>query len=278
VQAKLATLSLLERLAGSARKLGLGRVVERTAPFASRPFERFVLDVDSVRLAGADLAQLHYVRELRDLGRERTFVRLLVEAIPVGGAVVEGGAHLGFVTIHAARAVGPHGRVTVFEPNPEVIGVLRENLRANRVADRVQVITKALGDTTGMAPFFVRADESSLYVPTGDADATEVEVVRADELIDTRVDVVKLDVEGAEMAALRGMEGVLTGDAPPRALFLECNPVLLERSGSSAAELLAWVEARGYEIEWIDEANGRAASVSEPWTAPYVNLRCTRRH
>ena len=73
------------------------------------------------------------------------------------------------------------------------------------------------------------------------------------------------------------MEGILTADTPPRALILECNPVLLERSGSSAAELLAWVEARGYEIEWIDEA-GRAASVSEPWMAPYVNLRRTRRH
>ena len=85
MQAKLAVLSTLERLAGLARRLGLGPVVDRLAPIASRPFERFVLDVDGVRLGGTNLAQLHYVRELREHGRERTFVRLLAEAIPPGG-------------------------------------------------------------------------------------------------------------------------------------------------------------------------------------------------
>ncbi len=88
-------------------------------------------------LRGADLAHLHYVRELRELGRERTFVRLLAEAIPAGGIVLEGGAHLGYVTIHAARAAGPDGTVICFEPNLGVHGVLRENLAANGVADRV---------------------------------------------------------------------------------------------------------------------------------------------
>ena len=105
-----------------------------------------MLDVDGVRIGGTNLAQLHYVRELRELGRERTFVRLLAEAISSGGVVVEGGAHLGFVTVHEARAVGPDGRVFVFEPNGGVLGVLRENLLANGVEDRVEIVPKALGD------------------------------------------------------------------------------------------------------------------------------------
>ena len=113
--------STLERLAGLARRLGLGPVVDRVAPIVARPFERFVLDVDGVRLAGTNLAQLHYVRELHELGRERTFVRLLAEAIPSDGVVLEGGAHLGFVTVHEARAAGPGGRVIVFEPNARVL-------------------------------------------------------------------------------------------------------------------------------------------------------------
>ena len=251
--------------------------MDRIAPLVGRRFERFELDVDGVRLAGVDLAQLHYVRELREQRRERTFVRLLREAVPPGGTVLEGGAHLGFVTVHAARAAGPGGRVVVFEPNPAVHGVLRENLAANGVSDRVEVIAKALGEASGTARFFVRADESSLYEPSGEAETTEVDVVRADELLDGPVDVVKLDVEGAEVAALRGMERLLTSTGRPRALFLECNPGLLERSGSSAAELLAWVGARGYEIEWIDEPHGCTAPLSEPWTGDYVNLRCVRR-
>src|SRR6185295_13257761 len=142
MQAKLAVLSSLERLAGLARRLGLGAVVDRVAPIASRPFERFVLDVDGVQLGGTNLAQLHYVRELRELGRERTFVRLLAEAIPSGGVILEGGAHLGFVTVHEARAAGPGGRVVVFEPNGGVLGVLRENLIANGVGERVEIVPK----------------------------------------------------------------------------------------------------------------------------------------
>jgi FkbM family methyltransferase len=277
MQAKLAALTTLEWLARLMRRLGLGAIVDRVAPIASRPFERFVLDVDGVQVGGTNLAQLHYVRELREHGREQTFVRLLAEAIPTGAVVVEGGAHLGFITVHEARAVGPAGRVFVFEPNVEVLDVLRRNLRVNGIEERIEIVPKALGDSTRRASFFVRADESSLYEPESDADPVEIDVVRADELIEGSVDVVKLDVEGAELDALRGMEGFLTGAQPPRALFLECNPVLLERAGSSPDELVAWLRARSYDVEWIDEANGRAVSLSEPWTEPYVNLRCLRR-
>ena len=56
------------------------------------------------------------------------------------------------------------------------------------------------------------------------------------------------------------MERFLTGTRPPRALFLECNPELLERAGSSRDELLAWLEVHAYEVEWIDEANGRTVA------------------
>jgi FkbM family methyltransferase len=274
---KLATLSVLESIAGVARKLGLGPLVDRLAPIASRPFEHFMLDVHGVQLGGTNLAQLHYVRELREHRREQTFVRLLAEAIPAGAVVVEGGAHLGFVTVHEARAVGPGGRVFVFEPNLEVLDVFRGNLHANGIEERVEIVPKALGDSTRRARFFVRADESSLYEPTSDADPVEIDVVRADELIQGPVNVVKLDVEGAELVALRGMEGFMDSTQPPRALFLECNPVLLARAGSSPEELVAWLHGRSYDVEWIDEASGRAVSISEPWTEPYVNLRCLRR-
>jgi FkbM family methyltransferase len=277
VQAKLATLRVLEWLAGLARRLGLGRVVDRVAPIVSRPFEHFLLDVDDIKLGGTNLAHLHYVRELREHGREQTFVRLLAAAIQPGAVVVEGGAHLGFVTVHEARAAGPDGRVLVFEPDVEVLDVLRENLRVNQIGDWVEVVAKALGDSTRRARFFVRADESSLYEPTGDSDPIEIDVVRADEVIDGPVDVVKLDIEGAELAALRGMEGFITGPRPPRALFLECNPVLLARAGSSPDDLFAWLRSHAYDVEWIDEANGRTVPISEPWSEPYVNLCCRRR-
>ena len=273
---KLATLSALEQTAGLARRLRLGFLVDRLAPILGRPFERFVLDVDGVRLGGVTLSQLHYVRELLEDGRDRTFVRLLAEAIPAGGTVLEGGAHLGFVTIHAARAAGPDGSVVTFEPNPDVQLVLRENLAANGIADRVTVVPKALGDSAGTARFFLREDTSSLLDLAPDARPVEVEVVRGDEELAGPVDVVKLDVEGSETAALRGLERFLTGPAPASAVFVECFPRLLEAAGSSREELVAVLEGHGYRVERIDEKAGGAAPLSRPWPGDYVNLRCTR--
>jgi FkbM family methyltransferase len=274
---KLATLSALESIAGLARRLGLGFLVDRLAPLIGRPFERFELDVNGVRLAGTELAHLHYVRELLEHGRERTFVRLLAESTPAGGVVVEGGAYLGFMTVQAALAVGSGGRVIVFEPNTAIHDLLRQNLRANGVEDRVELLPLALGGEAGRARFFLGEDMSNLFEsPAGGEDSTEVEIVRADDLVTGSVDVVKLDVEGAEAAALRGMERILTGEGRPGALLVECYPALLERAGSSREELLAILEGHGYLVEWIDEAAGRTKPLSEAWTEDYVNLYCSR--
>ncbi|MBA2383121.1 MAG: FkbM family methyltransferase [Actinobacteria bacterium] len=275
MQLKLVILSALERLAALARRLRLGFLVDALAPHLSRPFERFALDVGGVRLHGTDLAQLHYVRELAEQGRERTFVELLANDIPRGGVVLEGGAHLGFITVHAARAVGPEGRVIAFEPNGSVHNVLRANLEENGVAERVDIVPFALGERTGKARFYASGDTSSLFGPSSAAATVEVDVVRGDEAVSGPVDLVKLDVEGAEVAALRGMEGLLANGGP-RALFVECHPKLLDQAGSSRDELLAWLRGAGYEVAWIDEPSRRLAPLSEPWSGDYVNLRCLR--
>ena len=156
--------------------------------------------------------------------------------------------------------------------------VLRENLVANGVAERVEVVPKALGDGAGRARFYVSGgdDEQSLRADRSTSEPVEVEIVRADEVVAGPVDVVKLDIEGGELAALRGMERLLTARTPPRRSSWSAIPSCSSAPGLVADELLAWLAAHGYEVEWIDEARGRAAPLSEPWTEAYVNLRCSR--
>ena len=256
MRSKLATLTALESLAGQARRLGLGSLADRMAPIVSRPFERFELDVDGVRLAGTDLAQLHYVRELWEHGRERTFVRLLAEAVPEGGTVLEGGAHLGYVTITLRERLDRPAGSTAFEPNVAVRDVLRRNSGARRRREPRLDGPKALGDPAGTAWFYLSEDTSSLFEPSSaECVAVEVDVVRADEEVDGPVDVVKLDLGGSEVAALKGMTRFL-GARPPRAIFVECHPELLDKAGASREELLAMLEGHGYHVEWIDEDAG----------------------
>ena len=110
-------------------------------------------------------------------------------------------------------------------------------------------------------------------MPPPERSRTEIDVVRGDDAVTEPVDVIKLDVEGGELSALRGME---RSSQDARALFLECNPDLLERAGASRDDILAWVAAHGFEAEWIDETSGRTRPLSDGWSEAYVNLVCRR--
>jgi FkbM family methyltransferase len=266
----------MERGAAVLRRVGLGRVVDAVgARVASTDFE---VEVDGLRLSGDHIGQLYYVREVLESGREGYFVELLREAARPGATVLEAGAHIGYVTLQAARAVGPSGRVIAFEPNPRTLPVLRRNLEANGLADRVEIVELALGSAPGRASFFLTpaGDESSLHGRAASGDVVEVEVDAADaQLGEAAVDVVKLDVEGGEVEALRGMRALLRRASP--VVFAECNPEALAAAGTSVGDLLGELEALDYEVRWIDEAARELRPLDEPWAGEYVNLRCAPR-
>ncbi len=242
----------------------------------------FEVEVDGLTLHGNHIGQLYYVRELIDLDREQTFVRLLREAIPPGGTVLEAGAHIGFVTLQAARAVGPEGRVITFEPNPRTVPLIRRNLEANGFADRASVVECALGERADRLTLHLSGggDTSSLHGADDETECVEVDVIPADSFIDpsVAVDVVKLDVEGSEVAALRGMSETIARGSAAATLFVECHPALLERAGASVAELVGLLRDSGRDVLWIDEEAGGARPFDEvDWSHGYVNLYCPRR-
>ena len=109
---------MLERGASLLRAVGLGRVVDRIGRRIAPSVGTFDVEIDGLRLHGDHIGQLYYVRELLESDRETTFVGLLKSSISAEMTVVEGGAHMGYVTLQAARAVGPSGRVIAFEANP----------------------------------------------------------------------------------------------------------------------------------------------------------------
>jgi FkbM family methyltransferase len=196
--------------------------------------------------------------------------------------VLEGGAHIGYVTLQAARAVGPHGRVICFEPNPRTIPVLERNVAANGFQERVRIVRAALGSVPSRAELHLTegGDASSLHGEGGTADVVVVDVTTADSAVSApaAVDVVKLDVEGAEVEALRGMRALLDRSAPGPVLFVECHPDLLRAAGTSEGELVSLLDELDFEVRWIDEAGRRLRRLDErEGTEGYVNLCCRRR-
>ena len=231
-----ARVAVLERGAVVLRRLGLGPAVDALARRFGAGLGRFEADVDGLRLGGDRVGHLYYARELIADDRERYFRDLFVEAIQPGATVLEGGPYIGYLTLQAARAAGERGRVIAIEPNPETVATLRANIALNGFEQRVEVIEGALGAEQSRARFHVTpgGDTSSLHPTSQRVRVVEVDVLRGDDVIDA-ADVVKLDVEGNEVAALRGLEALIGRSRP--VIFCECNPLMLEAAGSTPAEL-----------------------------------------
>jgi FkbM family methyltransferase len=191
---------------------------------------------------------------------------------------------MGFVTMQSARAAGPTGRVFAFEANPHAVPLIERNLAANGLDDRVTVVPLGLADLAGRHAFYLSGggDTSSLREPEGESERIEITVTTLDAWLDpaVSVDVVKLDIEGGEVAALRGMHETLARAARRLTVFAECNPAMLERFGSSSGELFEVLRAHGLEVRWIDEDLGSTRPVGEldqlDASYGYVNLYCRR--
>ena len=146
--------------------------------------------------------------------------------------VVDAGANYGYFALLAAGLLGPQGRVLAIEANPAVADLLESSLELNGMRERSHTCRVALGDSSGGAlPFVVdpsrpmnahllRPKEERGHLPAGQA-LVEVPVTRLDDLVapGERVDVMKVDIEGAEEPFWAGARRVLTENAQIQVLL-----------------------------------------------------------
>jgi FkbM family methyltransferase len=147
--------------------------------------------------------------------------------IEPGQVVYDVGANIGFFTILCARLTGPEGKVFAFEPMPQNAEALRHNISLNGL-DNVVVVQKALSCESGTANLFLSPHSAFHSLDVEGASKREnlgpqageisVETITLDEFVaedPARVpDLIKLDVEGAEVLALQGMRETLRSAEP----------------------------------------------------------------
>jgi FkbM family methyltransferase len=173
-----------------------------------------------------------------------------------GQVVYDIGAASGFFAVIAAREVGSAGQVVAFEPLPESAARLRHNIALNEF-DHVRVVELALGDRDGRGELTAGVDEDQARVnrsaDSGQA-SVDVEVTTIDRLVDTAVvpppDVIKMDIEGAEVEALRGADRTLS----------ERRPVLLIESHDRWDELEPLLSAHQYRYRVVEEDGDLSSS------------------
>ena len=187
------------------------------------------------------------------------FINQFVQA---GDSFIDVGANIGMITLLAARRVGAAGRVHAFEPNPVAFRRLQDVLKINGIA-HVTAREVALGDRPGAMVLSVLLGHTGMGTlgTVGGADADKitdrytVRVVPGDELIPPHLPgpaMVKLDVEGYECHALRGLHDTISRLRP--AVVAEALPQNLVRADSSLGEMFELMRGHGYEPYDLDIA------------------------
>jgi FkbM family methyltransferase len=216
-----------------------------------------------------------------------------------GDTAIDVGANAGWHTLLMACRVGPGGRVVAVEPSASLRDRLGHGIAINRLTN-VRVDPRALADREGSRTFeappagdvwdgtgrlvsdgkvrlkpdatmSVETDVGSGFsrIQTRDTGklvtVTTIDALVAEHSLD-RVALIKIDVEGWELAVLRGAATVLRTSRP--ALIFEYDPAYLERSGASGDQLVAWLSGFGYQLHVLRPrgAPQRVASLGRTMT------------
>lgn len=199
----------------------------------------------------------------------------LREYLHEGDTFADVGANIGRYTILASRLVGPRGKVYAFEPVPSVFRALQQNLRLNRCTN-VGAFCLAIAESEGFIEFWVDARSSalnSMFPRAGRHDLKEIRCeavsgVQAMELMGRRpIDVLKIDVEGAELPVLRSFGAGLKETG---CILFECSRANFGRAGYTIRDLLTQLQRTGHSLFELDH-EGRQFCVVNPRVYDTVN-------
>lgn len=207
---------------------------------------------------------------------ELEFVR---RTIGPGQNVLDIGANIGLFTVTMASLTGPKGKVYAFEPLDQLATMLARSLAENHFEDRVLLERFAVGDKAGTAQLISAAKTTNAggaYLKAGNVpsghDVTEVKLITLDTYPLRRpVHFIKIDVEGAELLALRGARQLLKEDRP--VILSELHPAQLSKvSGCTAAEFVAELESYDYKCHELRRSDLTPVDVEDPRVKSVVFL------
>lgn len=224
-------------------------------------------DVDAIIKTGdfdlvvpsREVGLITYLTRLGPRSIEPAVRAALRRHIKTGDTVVDGGTNIGAHSVEMAYAVGERGRFFGFEALPHLAEAVRKTLGLNGLSKQSKVVQAALSDQKGDLTFYA-ADHSpisSLFELDGNrATSTSVRSVTLDDEIapDLRVDLVKLDIEGAEPLAWQGMSRIVTQNHD-LVVVMEWSASHFHRSGKDPSVFMTQILGSGFS-GWrlIDDA------------------------
>jgi FkbM family methyltransferase len=200
-----------------------------------------------------------------------------------GGVVFDVGANIGHFTLLAAKHVGSLGHVHAFEPSPKEFRKLASNVVLNQFAN-VTLNQTAICDRTGTIAFHLCEDGLGLYNSLAKSiHPTAVTIIVPCTTIDDyvvlhgirKVDLVKIDVEGAEPMVLRGASTLLSRGDAPIVVCAFADPTL-QGGGATSHMLRRAFEEFGYQLYRYDTSARQLIVEPERSWYQYDNLVCAK--
>jgi FkbM family methyltransferase len=202
---------------------------------------------------------------------DRSVFRAMQRLIRPGDIVFDVGAHIGEMSVLAARLCGPAGKVYAFEPVPDSCERIRENVALNAVQN-IDVQPVAIGERTGTVGMNVFPAAYSGWnslgqpvyagsegAPIATTASVEVPCTTLDEFCAAqeiaRINFLKVDVEGYECEVFRGAARMLREQRIETICF-EISQIPLKGAGRTAREVFLALETAGYTAYSYDEASG----------------------
>lgn len=234
----------------------------------------------TVQLHGETLLLRPHWRSL-DPQYERAALGSFQRAIQPGDRVWDVGSHIGLYTLLAAKRVGPKGSVVAWEPAPQTFAELQHHLKINRQTARCRTINELIADSAREGIEFAidghASDSSTNRIHTRVLEGTGRSVVKLRsntldhwaQTLGYAPDVLKMDIEGAELFAFAGAKRLFSGNfgKQPKVL-LSAHPASIWQYGGKVADLDREIAALGYRRLALDGRPAVIDDFAEYWLIP----------
>jgi len=207
-----------------------------------------------------------------------------------GDIILDIGANIGYYTLIFAKHVGKNGKVFAFEPDPTNFSLLKKNVEINGYKN-VVLINKAVSDKTGKLRLFLSKDnmgDHRIYDSNEGRKFVEIKSVILDDYFknkNKKIDFIKMDIQGSEYGAFKGMSGLLNLNENVR-IISEFWPFGLKKSGVQPFEYLKLITKHGFIINEISDKKNKIIQIDNPSSllkehtitdSYYTNLLCEKK-
>lgn len=191
---------------------------------------------------------------LRKWGGEKEYVMDMMKVLKNDDVFYDVGSSVGLMSIIAAKCL-PNGKVVSFEPDKENLKCLHENYSINKL-NNYKSLNLAVGDKKDILKLYTSGSNGyspSLKKVNGIDSFVEIAVDTIDNLINKEKlpfpTVIKIDIEGAEFMALKGMKNLLSSELRPRVIFVELHPEFLPAFNTTTDQILEYLNSFEYFME-----------------------------